>query len=663
MADIPHFIDPNSPVVAVLDTILEIAGPNFAGPYASQAQPHNIIEANQETLIQYQMPGGSQLEGHANPASGGNIGTAINSMLGLLSPAISAFALILPILGVIRGIIEILCCLMNPFCVIAAIIRLFKKWIPPFISLFPPLAGVVILASTIKAIMAIVFHIMTEIVPVIQLIFENILNMAQAFQNIDDLSQSQIDAVKIKLDNIIKTLIQKLGVLAVFLPLLELIFLILRLVAGFPCDGGKSDKENASTTSIGPTTIEFGLESDSNCCDELCPEILNFREKIPFGTGVVTASSFCEYAPIFVYTLHTNNEVVREVSPFQESREDQLNGCLDEEIKYARPTGSERDRALVRVELNNRRGYIQTFPALLIDGTNVKFVSPLGPAFLGVVTYKVIPDYDLMVMEGVMPLGCHPDVRKVKSAISARFPDITNSATENNPEAEDIFTDTVEYKTLVDDQIAEITAAVNEVIRFPDDPVGVGDGPIGEPPFDDQISRIENARDTLLDEGFNLTNNFTNRLNTIVNRNINPGASTFDVDRDTVAADASDFAIITVTPRDLTGASLLRSVPEGVGVNIEIITDLGEVFEQEFKNARGVVEAKIKSPVLGTATITVRINGELVTDFDGEVETTRTREVRFISDAELPTRRRRSKPSAASKVNTGTTSERSPGNS
>ena len=59
-------------------------------------------------------------------------------MLGLLSPAISAYALLLPVLGVIRGIIEILCCLMNPFCIIPAIIRLFVKWIPPFISLFPP---------------------------------------------------------------------------------------------------------------------------------------------------------------------------------------------------------------------------------------------------------------------------------------------------------------------------------------------------------------------------------------------------------------------------------------------------------------------------------------------------------------------------------------------
>jgi len=155
MADVPHFIDPEGPIASVLDTILSIAGPNFEGPYQSSTQPHNMVEANQETLIQYQMPGGSQLEGHANPSSGGNIGAAINSMIGLLSPAISAFALILPILGVIRGIIEVLCCLMNPFCVNKAIIRLFKKWIPPFISLYPPLAGVVIMASTIKAIMAI----------------------------------------------------------------------------------------------------------------------------------------------------------------------------------------------------------------------------------------------------------------------------------------------------------------------------------------------------------------------------------------------------------------------------------------------------------------------------------------------------------------------------
>ena len=648
MSNVPHFIDPAGQIASILDTILSIAGPNFEGPYQSNTQPHDVIAANQETLIQYQMPGGSKLEGHADPSSGGNIGTAINSMIGLLSPAISAFAMILPILGVIRGIIEILCCLMNPFCVVKAIIRLFKKWIPPFISLFPPLAGVVIMISTAKAIMAIVFYIMTEIVPVIQLIIENILGMAELFAKPIDLTPSQTDAIKIKLTNAVKMLTQKTGVLAVFLPLLDLIFLILKLVSGFPCSSGKTDEENASTGSIPPATIEFGLESDSNCCDDLCPEILSSRSAAPRGIGVVVVSSFCEYAPTFVYNLITGNPKVTQLESFQESREDQLNGCLDEDIRYARPAGSAADRSHIKIKLTSRRGFSITVPALLIAGTTVKFVSPLGALFLGAVNYEIQPDYDMLVMSGIIGAGCHPDVQEVKRSVQARFSDLDNSALDNNPEANTLLDDTVEYNDKLNEQYAIISDAVGEVDL---------------PPFDNQIARIEGARNTILDISNNFIANLTNILNKVINRNINASASAFNVSKDVVIADASDVSFITVSPRDITGAQLIKNIPGGVDINVEIITNFGEVFDQTFNNSAGTVVAKIKSPVVGTASITVKVNGKLITDFDGLNEDDRVKTVRFVSDAALPTRRRRSKPSANSKVNTGTTPERSPGNS
>jgi len=193
-----NFIDPNSPVAAVLDGILSAAGPNFSAPYDAGTQQHNIIAANNDALINFQMPAGASFQGHQDPGVGRSIGASINNMLGLLAPAISAYALILPILGVIRGIIEVICALINPFAFIRAVKRLFKKWLPPFLSLFPAIAGIIIILSTIKAILAIIFYIMTEVIPAIQLIIDNIKGLELLFQNQGDFNTAQEDATKEK---------------------------------------------------------------------------------------------------------------------------------------------------------------------------------------------------------------------------------------------------------------------------------------------------------------------------------------------------------------------------------------------------------------------------------------------------------------------------------
>lgn len=670
---ISHFIPADSPVLPILEAILSAAGENFGTPYNSDTQPNDMIEANSETLIQYQMPGGSQLEGHANPASGGNIGTAINSMLGLLSPAISAYALILPILGVIRGIIEILCCLMNPFCVIPAVIRLFKKWIPPFISLFPPLAGVVILISTIKAILAIVFFIMTEVIPTIELIISNIKNMAALFSNTADLNDSQLQASQTKLENVLKTLIQKTGVMAVFKPLLDLIFLILRLVAGFPCKGGKSKSTDASTSNISTSPISFSLdERDSSCCEEdLCPEILNDRSKAPKGAAILIKSGFGDCAPFFVFRLITGNPEVAKLEQYQESFQEQLNCQLDEPIKFSKPAGSNGDRSLLKVKLSDRTGLSREFivPVLDISGTVVKIVSPLGFLFLGqLVNYEIVPDYEMLIHQGIMGVACHPDVTLAREEIAAQYPQLDDgtSTLDNNPEGADLQDDYDNALNTLNLTYSDIGDAVAEVGDITDELLqDLADGkPIDDrlPPFDDQINQINDARDNFVDTFNNFASGLSDALNSVISRNVNSSASTFDVSKEVVRADAEDFAIITIIPRDVTGTPILKSVPSTVDLNVQIITDFGVISNQQLNSSEGTVTAQIASSIIGEATISVRINDELIVDNDGTTTTTRTRQVSFVAEDALPIRRRRSKPSTKSAINTGTTSEREPGN-
>jgi hypothetical protein len=650
-----HFIDAGSTVALVLDTILSAAGQNFSAPFDSETQPHDVASANNDPLIQYQLPGGAQLEGHANPGSGGSIGTAINSMLGLLSPAISAYALILPILGVIRGIIEILCCLMNPFCVISAVIRLFTKWIPPFISLFPPLAGVIIVLSTIKAIIAMVFFVLTELIPFIELMIANIKNLANFFANPDDLNDAQKDAAIDKLKSLLETLIQKLGIITVFKPLLDLIFLILTLVAGFPCSSGNAKRTNASTSSVNQSAIGFDTETDdATCCREpICPEILSDRDKTPKGTAILIPSNYGDCAPSFVFRLITGDPDVRKLEQFQESSSEQLRCQLDEPIKYARPAGGSGDRSLLKVKLSDRRGSSRSFvvPILDIRGSTIKISNPLGFLFLyRLVDYEVIPDYEMLVHEGIIGVACHPDVIDVKNKVSSQFLQLGNSTLDNNPEAATLQDD---YNKLIDD--------LNNIYARLDGCIDLVDGQ--EPPFDDALDCLTSTQEDAVELLTDVITDLTDKLNIITARNTSASASTFDVDRNEVRADGYEVATITVAPRDVTGALILKNAPDGVESGVEIITDLGVVSEPQLQTTTGNVIATISSSIIGAASITVRINNELIVDSDGvDDPTTRIRIVNFVAEDILPTRRKRSKASGKTAINTGTTSEREPGN-
>jgi hypothetical protein len=642
-----HFIDTGSVVALILDSILSAAGSNFSAPFDSSTQPHDVVSANNDPLIQYQTPGGAQIEGHAFPGAGGSIGTAINDMLGLLSPLISAYALVLPILGVIRGIIEIMCCLINPFCVIPAIIRLFVKWIPPFLSIFPPLAGIIIIISTIKAIIAIVFFILTELIPFIQLMIDNIKNLAGFFSNPDDLNDAQKDSAVEKLTSLLETLIQKLGILSVFKPLLDLIFLILGLTAGFPCSSGED-----ADTGLSDSAIVIPDGPDSSCCP-CTPDVITDRNSAPRGTAILVSSSFGDCAPAFVFKLITGNPKVRELEQFQENSEEQLNCQLDEPIKYARPVGSTDDRSMFKVKLTDRRGESRSFtvPVLDVSGTIIKISSPLGFVFLNrLVNYEVIPDYEMLVHQGVIGVGCHPDVISAKRNIENQFPNLDKSALDSNPEAKTLQDD---YGKLIND-MDDMFECVSGCIDLIDQP---------EPAFDDAIACLNACQANIVEDLSGFITDYTGKLNSIIARNLSSSASTFKVDKKTVRADDTDVAVITVTPRDVTGALLLKNPVNGIDSGVEILTDFGTIFDQQLDGPSGTVIASIKSPIIGRAIISVKVNNELIIDVDGINDpVTRTRSINFTAEDILPTRRKRSKVSGKTAVSTGTTSEREPGN-
>ena len=653
MADFHFITDPTT--LEIISTILDLAGPNFAPPYDSASQPSDANARNDETLTEYNVPGGTSIKGTGNPAASPSMSMILTGLLVALGPIISAYGFILPILGVIRGIIEILCCLMNPFCVIPAVIRLFTKWIPPFISLFPPAAGAVIIASTIKLILAIVYFIMTEIVPTIELIVKNIEDAVKAVQ---DKNEAKLAAVKQKLTAVIIDLINRTGVAAAARPLLELIFLILGLVSGFPCGGGKTSSKKIGSLFFGPTTFDLNI-LDTNCCgDDLCPpEIKN----PPSGIGLLLPRFFGDAPPLWTWKLYpiTGKANIPKLRPYVQDFKSQLDPQLDEEIDEARPVGYNNDAAHFHLRIMGRRG--EKFCADPLEGKtpvgsilvpiarisrngNVTVTNRILIPWMGLVDYCIEPNYYQLVGHNIMGVGCHPEVEQAKNAVKARFDDLEVAAVDKYPEVSDLpdrFGKTF-------DNLDTNLNLIRKIVEKPE--LALEDG--------DEVRKI---RDDILADLFDFATYLRDGLNVVLSRATDKISSSFEVDKHLVRTDGSDKAIVSVTPRDVTGTPIAKKLPGGVDVNVEILTDFGILQNQVRDDATGIVTAELISPFAGTANVMAKVNTNFITNFDGIEESIKIERVKFVADAVLPKRRKVSKHSGANRVGTGITPEREPG--
>ena len=642
-----HFInDPTT--LLVISTILNAAGSNFNAPYDATAQPSDGVSRNNDSLLQFQCPGGSTLQGYCEPSQSESMGSAISSMLSVVAPMISAYGLILPILGVIRGIIEIQCALINPTAVIKAIIRLFTKWIPAFLSLFPPLAGLIIILSIIKTIIAIVLFILTVVYPTIELILFNIDLLKKAFGA--DGNQQQKDAGREKLTAIIIELLNQIGVLGILKPLLEIIFLILNMQSGFPCSGGDSEGDRPDFTNIDTSSFDGSL-SDSSCCtDDVCPPVFH---DLPSGRALVVPSFFADGPPLFAWRIVTltGNSKIGELSPYIQSLKPQLDAQLDEPVDEARSAGQTGDSAHFRIKITGRRGAGQTktIPLVKLKNKTVIVIDPTMLQLMGVVDYEIIPNWEILIGRNIVGLGCHPDVMNARNAIKNRFPNLEESVIDRFPAVgpiKDLFNG-------MSDNLDNLLDGLNNEIK---------DIVSKSPPYD--VEAIEKIRNDIVELLTGFVGDMKNRMNLILSDATDTINTGFSVDKNLAKVGGKDKAVISVIPRDVTGTSLLKDLPTDVSINVTLFTDFGTISNQQEDKGTGVVTADIISLLPGEATLTAKINSEFISVFNGLVQRTQEIKVDFVSDAVMPKRRFVSKLRVTSKKRSTVSgnSEREPRN-
>jgi hypothetical protein len=222
------------------------------------------------------------------PIPGFNLGDIIADQSKLLAALAAGYGMLAVVMKLVSCIIDVLCALVNPFAVIAALIRLFGSCLPDFILLLPQLAIPAMILCVIKIILAIVTYVVTVIIPLLQDVIANVQDLIEAMATGNE---QAAQAVAFKIVSILKELMNVVGILAALDAVLAMVKALLGLGIGIPCGGGGG--------------------SCGGCGDDQCPPV--FENRTLSGTdGVLTATAMfgggsLEYLVDFASAAHKEN--------------------------------------------------------------------------------------------------------------------------------------------------------------------------------------------------------------------------------------------------------------------------------------------------------------------------------------------------------------------
>lgn len=206
------------------------------------------------------------LQAPLNPNFGKDIFDTILGLLNQFMPFLMLYKFFLPLLNIIICIIEVICASLNPFKMIRAIRRLFRKCIPEFLNLFPIFALIIMIISLLLMLLALIIYIIEQIAKLIEQILKNLLALKKAIADGDANSIIRI----INKIGALMCFFQNLFVLlAVFNAIIQIFRDILKLSINIPpC--GDSDAD----------------DPDGCCTPDVCPDIV--QNTYTRATGTLT---------------------------------------------------------------------------------------------------------------------------------------------------------------------------------------------------------------------------------------------------------------------------------------------------------------------------------------------------------------------------------------
>lgn len=146
---------------------------------------------------------------------------AINDVLNKFTPFLMLYKFFLPVLNLILCIIEVLCSISNPIKLIRSLRRLFRVCIPEFLALFPFFALIIMIISLLLLIIALIAYLIQRILSLIEIILANIITLTKATQRFDNDSIVAVVKKIGDLLCLLQNLFVIFGVIAVFIQIIK----------------------------------------------------------------------------------------------------------------------------------------------------------------------------------------------------------------------------------------------------------------------------------------------------------------------------------------------------------------------------------------------------------------------------------------------------------
>lgn len=199
-----------------------------------------------------------------NPNFGKDVFDGIMKLLDQFFPFLMLYKFFLPLLNLIICIIEVLCAIPNPFKLIRAMRRLFRRCIPAFINLFPIFAMIIMLISLLLLLLALIEYIVAQILKFVESLLRNINALVKSFQDND---ANSVLAIAKKLGSLLCIFQNLFVLLSLFNTIIEVIRDVLSLSFHLP-----------------PCDSNSGSGDDGCCTPDVCPAIVQTNYTRTTGT-------------------------------------------------------------------------------------------------------------------------------------------------------------------------------------------------------------------------------------------------------------------------------------------------------------------------------------------------------------------------------------------
>lgn len=161
--------------------------PGFGVPFALNTKSIKFPGGMPEDLMElfdklsFLVPPGA-IQAPLSFNTGKDIFDTILKLLDKFMPFLMLYKFFLPVLNMIVCVIEVLCAIPNPFKVVSAINKLFRKCLPEFLNLFPFLAIVIMIISLLLLLLSLVEYIISRVMELVEAIARNIKMLEKAIQ-------------------------------------------------------------------------------------------------------------------------------------------------------------------------------------------------------------------------------------------------------------------------------------------------------------------------------------------------------------------------------------------------------------------------------------------------------------------------------------------------